>query len=108
MPPRAKRRQAEVAQALQATGAEPRQRAVRAKPIVTAPEIDPEESSEPGTSEQQREKVGSAAFIAFCLSKVMFSKTDSNSLVFACQGWRVFIAAVWRKDNFLWPWSFLA
>ncbi|KAH3827334.1 hypothetical protein DPMN_129266 [Dreissena polymorpha] len=41
MPPRAKRRRAEVAQALQAMGAESRQRAVRAEPIVTAPEIDP-------------------------------------------------------------------
>ncbi|KAH3788965.1 hypothetical protein DPMN_167131 [Dreissena polymorpha] len=56
MPPRAKKCRAEVAQVLQAMGAEPRQRAVRAEPIVTAPEIDPEESSKPGTSEQVSEK----------------------------------------------------
>ncbi|KAH3788966.1 hypothetical protein DPMN_167132 [Dreissena polymorpha] len=55
MPPRAKRHRAEVAQVLQAMGAEPRQMAVRAEPIVTAPEIDPEESSKPGTSEQESE-----------------------------------------------------
>ncbi|KAH3789056.1 hypothetical protein DPMN_167223 [Dreissena polymorpha] len=56
MPPRAKKRRAEVAQVLQAMGAEPRQRAVRAEPIVTEPEIDPKESSKPGTSEQESEK----------------------------------------------------
>ncbi|KAH3869437.1 hypothetical protein DPMN_032604 [Dreissena polymorpha] len=37
-------------------GAEPRQRAVHVEPIMTTPEIDPEESSEPGTSEQESEK----------------------------------------------------
>ncbi|KAH3726288.1 hypothetical protein DPMN_052146 [Dreissena polymorpha] len=121
MPPRAKRRRAEVAQALQAMGAEPRKRAVRAEPIVAALEIDREESSEPGTSEQQSEKgwlnislnpaqrsVEPRKAVDSAVGNDLDFRDSGINITWDFKGWRVFKAAVWRKDHFLWPWSFLA